>query len=511
VGVNVNIKKEQIEEFFKDIENNLKNIITNYKMDVNLINYYDEKLLKEKIFNFIGNYGLKEKKDIFNILFEIKDEYKNNKKLNVSISLNTLTINNKKNDDDFIINLTIPLKEDNLKENLSKIITFLNKKRINYLFNLSNTLTNNAVRISLTNNNDAKKVVDFIKNDKDISKDLYDVNPLYITDGKVILSSKCMLIDQLNILDKYICDYIVKSIVSKKTICFSNFENYIQASLIDFEIQFDLSTHIKLSGANGGYYDYCLVELQNILFLTATNLRNIENENDFTKIFYNLNNELTKKENIEEKLNKFKDFSYKSMLENKELENQLIITMTNKYGQDSTKKAIRSYCDIVQKDKNSILLNYVTRENGLREKVRCSRSFRTYLNLHREGWLDSKFEELSCNFVENLENIKSQKEVILEQVCKETYLAALECDSPAKIQVAMLLLKMKKNNYDYITRKNNARKIAKENIKPEEVKELIKKSLEANGYIFEDNVDLYSLYASHIEHICEYQKRKKEL
>ena len=59
---------------------------------------------------------------------------------------------------------------------------------------------------------------------------------------------------------------------------------------------------------------------------------------------------------------------------------------------------------------------------------------------------------------------------------------------------------MGSGDYSSITRKNDARKIAIDNIKPNEVLRLIKSSL---GIDYVRKVDeLYELYANYIEKIC---------
>ena len=44
-------------------------------------------------------------------------------------------------------------------------------------------------------------------------------------------------------------------------------------------------------------------------------------------------------------------------------------------------------------------------------------------------------------------------------------------------------------------------KIAKEKIKPNQVKDLVLKTLVTNGYIMEDEEDIYELYAIHIKNL----------
>ena len=78
-----------------------------------------------------------------------------------------------------------------------------------------------------------------------------------------------------------------------------------------------------------------------------------------------------------------------------------------------------------------------------------------------------------------------------------------------KQQVAIALIRMSKNDYSLITRQNNAREVAKTNIKPNEVVNIIKRTIETNGYILENEIELYELYTTHIENLCKNRKSGK--
>ena len=149
--------------------------------------------------------------------------------------------------------------------------------------------------------------------------------------------------------------------------------------------------------------------------------------------------------------------------------------------------------------KNNGELNYITRANGLREKVEASESFRTYLSL-----IDIDKEMMLIIPKKNNE-VETSKESIMEDIFKSTYISCQteEKGFCGKKQVVRALIRIKCDDYNCVTRTNNARALAQEKIKPEEVERIIMNTLESNGYIIENEIDLYELYATHIEHLCE--------
>ena len=95
-----------------------------------------------------------------------------------------------------------------------------------------------------------------------------------------------------------------------------------------------------------------------------------------------------------------------------------------------------------------------------------------------------------------------KKKKVLENVCREIFKRYIDYDNKnySKIQVARSLIRMSYGDYSIITRNNDIRKMAIDNISADEVLWLIKKSLGIDKVVREE--ELYELYAEYIESLC---------
>lgn len=213
-----------------------------------------------------------------------------------------------------------------------------------------------------------------------------------------------------------------------------------------------------------------------------------------------VNKEILKEENS--------SISSKSLTEDKTPENidddtkdlllEIINTMINKYGNLGAKNAILKY----KKDKK---IEYITREKDLRKKIKESTSFNNYIDSisteDLEILINSKTKEDQEQDIEiNSKEKTIDKILLLEDISKETYKSALNSNADGEKQVAISLIKLSNGQYEYITRSNDARDIAKENISSDEVEDLVKTTLENEGYIIENDIDMYYLYANRIKY-----------
>lgn len=176
----------------------------------------------------------------------------------------------------------------------------------------------------------------------------------------------------------------------------------------------------------------------------------------------------------------------------------IINTMIKKYGNLGAKNAILKY----KKDKK---VEYITREKDLRKKIKESTSFNNYIDSisteDLEILINSKTKEDQEQDIEiNSKEKTIDKILLLEDISKETYKSALNSNADGEKQVAISLIKLSSGQYEYITRSNDARDIAKENISSDEVEDLVKTTLENEGYIIENDIDMYYLYANRIKY-----------
>lgn len=182
----------------------------------------------------------------------------------------------------------------------------------------------------------------------------------------------------------------------------------------------------------------------------------------------------------------------------KDLLLEIINTMINKYGNLGAKNAILKY----KKDKK---IEYITRAKDLRKKIKDSTNFNSYIDSiskeELENLINNKTKEDSEQDIEiNSKEKTIDKISLLEEISKEIYKSAINSSADGEKQVAISLIKLSNGQYEYITRSNDARTIAKENISSDEVENLIRTTLENEGYIIENDIDMYYLYANRIKY-----------
>ena len=428
------------------------------------------------IYSYLNNYEIDNNIDITYTLNKIN----NNKYNKINLLDNSLEVisNDYVMDNTIVMNITI--KEKNIVNIIDKIIKYLDKEKIQYKITISNKLINNNVNINLTNKLDIFKLSEYI-NKKINKEDLYQINPLYINDSKISYNLSTKL--SYNYITAYYIYLFLNEIKDKHIVTSNEFYSFMLKHSQNINECHDLSNYLELNKEKNNI-DY-LIDFEiitNELFevIKRGTLENIFELND-------LYNNIEYKDKLIDKYKSFNDISL-----NETLLNKIIIAMITKYGYQYTLNSLLEFS-------KSYNVNLITRTNNLRNEVINSTSFITYLNtINIKDKVDIINEDLDIKE----EDLTS--DLILENICKETYLSCQneEKKYSGKIQVARSLIRLTYGDYSGITRTNNARKIAKEKLLPEEIEEIIKISLEKNGYIIESESDLYELYATHISHIC---------
>ena len=498
----------------------------NYKIDkINIILYEIQKISKtkkltqEQVCLQITNNERKE--NISNEISLIIEKYSKNKKITINENKNGIELTNIENkktteNNSYLIELNIFPKKETIFRIVTKIVDYLTKNKMEYQTKIHNELKYDTIKIKLYNKKDAERVSLYINNTKEIYENINEENPLYFNDGKIslnIISSSN--ISYQDILIKYIYKYIMLCNENNKNAEYEDFIHFLNLNIIDFVNKDDLSEQISLLDNNN--LKETLNTLEEITTLIYTNLKNLKENKEIKDIFYKRYEELNNKDYLNKIKDKYIDFNPDNFKKDKELLKKIIETMSYKYGDNHTKESLQNYRKTSKIDymtekntkertyKVADINSFITNEKKLREKVKKSKTFKTFINSYNDIEFEKLFNKLKPEIDnDSKETMKTTKEMILENICKETYLYCAEkennCD--VKTQVAIALIKIKNNNYNYITRNNNARDMAKKHIKPEEVIDIIKKSLETNGYIIEKEEDLYELYANHIKHLC---------
>ena len=278
----------------------------------------------------------------------------------------------------------------------------------------------------------------------------------------------------IEILAKYLDDFIYKMKSLNKNIDFNNLKSYILGNYYKIDNQIDMYKFLDFNFKNIEISKYfnSLDECTNLILY----LFNGNDVDEYREYYRKLNRKNCK--------NKY--LIYDSLDGCFDLFRELVICMYLNYGEEYTRDNIIKYRDTGMGD-------YITRKDNLRRKIMSSKNFMVFL--------------LGINIDEEIERVIKEiklekKKKILENVCKEIFLTYIDNDnrSYSKIQIARSLIRISYGDYSTITRSNDARKMAIENIENDEVIWLIKSSLGIDRVVNEE--ELYELYADYIEDLC---------
>lgn len=423
----------------------------------------------EKLISSVGMDLDKSSKNIFDIFDNISLDNKKFMKLEnqeIIISNGLELDSNKK-----YIELGIFNKLDSLSDNVNKLTSCLNKKKISYCGKLRIYGNVGYLLLDVTDTDSALKVIDYI-NCK-LNKNVYNVNPLFFCSGKVMVSFKEEY-SYIEIISMYLYRYVIDMRKLERVINYDNFKGFIIDNYFKISNQIDMYRYLdfNLRDISLSMFFNNLEEITNIILY----LFNGNDYEEFKSYFHSLN-----KRKKQDKYTLYDSFDdCKILLE------ELVNVMYLNYGEEYTKNNIRDYM-------NTGNGKYITRKNNLRKKIIESKTFMIFL--HKIS-LDEEVDKII-----DLHGFEEKKK-ILEDVCRETFLMYLDNDNKnfGKIQVARGLIRMEYGDYSAITRNNDARKMAIENIKPNDIVKLIKKTLGIEHVRKQE--ELYELYADYIENLC---------
>lgn len=374
------------------------------------------------------------------------------------------------------ININLCLDSKRFVSNINKIIKFLNKEKIGYNIIL-NKKNYNSIIINLVNSLNIIKLRNFVINN--INKiDIISVNPMYINDGIFGYYIDTNL-SYNYVLSFYLYSFL-SSISDKHIVSKNEFYSFMLGHYQNILSTYDLSKYLRLNNdcSNCCFLaDFDIITDEIFCLAKGGNIENI----------LELNDRYINKEKL---FDKYKSFD--NINDNDKLLNKVIIAMITKYGYDYTLKSLEEF-------KVSYNSSLITRINGLRSLVMNSNSFITYLNT-----IDIKELVDNINYELDIKDKNLTSDELLEKICIATYNSCQneERKFSGKNQVARCLIRLSYGDYSFVTRNNNARSEAKERLDIDSILNIIRDSLEKNGYIVENEEDLYELYATHIEHIC---------
>ena len=405
---------------------------------------------------------------VFTDMIETDERY-------INLSGDSILISN--TDDSFDtgrkIRLGIFNKLECVVSNIDSLLVFCNKKKIKFRGKLENYDNVGYLELEINDVEEAIKVIDYV-NSK-LSSNIYSVNPLFFSVSNVMVSLNGKY-SYIEILSMYLYRFILKMNEYKMDIDYVNFKTFILENYYMINNHVDMYQYIDLNVRNIKLSSFFsnIDEVTNIIVY----LFNGNDYDDFKEYYRKLNRKNSKINN--------KYLIYDDVDSCTSLFEELVNNMFFNYGEEYTRESVINYMNTGKSD-------YITRKDNLRKRVMDNKVFMIYL---RKISLVDEIDRLIglCKIEKNGK--------ILEEVCKTMYLNYLDHDNQClgKIQVARGLIRMQYGDYSAITRNNNARRMAIENIVPTEVVSLIKYSLGIEHVKKEE--ELYELYAEYIENIC---------
>ena len=446
----------------------------------------DEKQIYIQLVNNGINYDEQRAKND-TIIAKLLDKYKKNRKVKLSSNQSYYSISSQDYPSSINpIKISVPLKQDNLDNNADRILTYIQKHNIKHNSRISKINRIDNLVIKVYNPTDADNIINFINTNKHLKNQMYEVNPFYITYGNITLSMDRNL-SYNEILSTYINSYVSLCNSNYKQVNYEDFKEYIVSKYHRLISKQELSEFINFPNPYNLSNSELLSNIKEVTEVIISSLSH-QNKDDLFNYFNTVNNPTY------QGASEFKEFD--DIYNNSELLDEIITTMIEKYGYEYTYDSLMKY-------RNMGPITNITRKNNLRDTVTESTTFRTYVNLiNLEAILEHHKPKQEVKKTAK-EELKDTKELLLEQICRETYMAFQTKDRhySGNLQVSHSLENMENGLYSTITRTNNARELASSYIDAKDVKNLVTSTLEKNGYIIEDE-DIYELYANHIEHLC---------
>ena len=297
-----------MDEKIKEIDAILKSL---YNTCLN----YENGISDGSVYNFLRNYNLKPEERNYDIspLFFKKwiDRFSNVNDINVFVNPNWKYFCQFRNDIPSLncYKLYIPLDYQHLYEGANRLFDFITKNKIKHTSKIASHLRTDNIVIRLSEYNDVKKVLNFVKNDAYINEGLIKTNPFCFSKNGVGLSYDGNL-SYNSVVASLIAEYLNDAKNKKETkeeININNFYNFVD----DITKSWD---KIAILMEKYNFYDEdnpeTIVHLCFISDLLKTALKSNDINVYYTKLKYYLKAK-TKKEFLA---------SYKSYVENKNIQ-----------------------------------------------------------------------------------------------------------------------------------------------------------------------------------------------
>ncbi len=271
------------------------------------------------------------------------------------------------------IKIYVPTEHKSIQENVKIIFDYLDKERISHLSKVAQEIRFDNIVIRLSNENDARKVMDFLNNNKKIQSGLMEPNPFAFTHNNIPI-----VCDGGESYNTIIADYIGLYLQFKKNnndldnVSLNDFINFIKKyyynkfikkeNLEDIPNHFFIGTEDELELS----LPYRQINFKHITELIIESFQDNYTLDDFMNHFNKCNSmEQTNKEVRNLTTNRNQLILQKLLLES-------LTTMSEKYGKSQAIYQMSQYLDTGDP-------RYITRDNMLRNRV-CSSNLRNDLN-----------------------------------------------------------------------------------------------------------------------------------
>ena len=373
------------------------------------------------------------------------------------------------------IKIYVPTVHKYLEENANTIFDFLEKENIQHQSKIAKEIRFDNIVIRVNNEEDARKVIDFLSNNHDIQKGLIDANPFALSYNNIALACDGNL-SYNSIVSNYIGLYIEyknnsNTLGNVSLEEFINFiRNYYEDTFIKMNNLDDIKNHFYIG--NNAEIEYCL-PYQQVYFKHITELIIKSSQDDFSlkdfmDHFAKCNDKELIKREMTELANKKNDLTMQKLLM------ESLDIMSKKYGTEKALNQINMYLSTGD-------LHFITRTDGLRDRIRDS-TLRDYLI--------KELMNYNTNLVEYI-NIISKGNNVDIKLLNDYFVTAIN-KYGKEVAVTNFINYIQNGRENNITRTDDLRdRIMKSNIRDSLIK-----YFKENNYRPED---LYDFFMNYIE------------
>lgn len=412
-----------------------------------------------------------------NINVYVKEEY--------PFFCNFTNVDTEKNNFNFI-KLSISLDNEHLDLGIKQLFNFLEENNIKHCSKVSmNNISNNVI-VRVRIKEDADKISKYILNNNYLKEGMREVNPFSYSINNIAYESDGLL-SYNKILSEVIASYInhinksniynEASLQSFRLFLNEIYQNYFINKRDINKLKEEFNSNNILNNKFKDEYEYIAnyMEVFELIISSMNPNNNIDN-------FYNYYSNICSKDIKRKRYNSIKN----NNINIDKLVVKMVIEMIKKNGLFITIKRLEKYINT----KNIYFLNRKVRKIIIEKDI----DLYNYLK-------DEDIEQFVNDVKDNkLKERKNKKEECLLYVSKLTYKKYVETGKNVN-QLVYALMNIKNNDYSGFTNINGARQMLSLYVKPEELEDIINNILSLNGYVLNEESNIFELYNDYIKRL----------